>query len=106
MKFILVVEAGTEVDVGMAPVKQENKDGSSFQDKFKVKQSDKTTQTLELESILGRIYLAQLVDKKSDVVDRESVTVGDPEGGTVMWRGKGDRRSRSEREGMTLVIGD
>ena len=32
VKCILVVEAGTEVDVGMGPVKKPNKGGSSFQD--------------------------------------------------------------------------
>ena len=40
--------------------------------------------TVELESILGRSYLAQLASKKSDVVERESVTVREPEGGAVM----------------------
>ena len=97
---MLVVEPGTEADLGMGPVKQANKGGSAFQDKFKVKQSGKTAQTptqvwtdkyeillksngwggsgrkcprnwgeretdtVELESILGRIYLTQLVVKK------------------------------------------
>jgi hypothetical protein len=39
--------------------------------------------TLELERILGRSYLTQLVAKKSDVVEGESVTaltVGESEG--------------------------
>ena len=57
VKCMLVGETGTEVDVGMGPVKQVNK-GGSFQDKFKqsvkvnkgesfkdkFKQIDKTTQ--------------------------------------------------------------
>jgi hypothetical protein len=42
---MMVVETGTEVDVRMGPVKQTNKGGSSFPDKFKVKQSGKTAQT-------------------------------------------------------------
>ena len=42
------------------------------------------TGTQELESILGRSYLAQVAAKKKDVVEGESVTVGEPEGGSVM----------------------
>ena len=42
---MLVVEDGTETVVGMGPVKQTNKGGSSFPDKFEVKQSGKTVQT-------------------------------------------------------------
>ena len=42
---MMVEDAGTEVDVGMGPVNQSKKGGSSFQDKFKVKQSGNTAQT-------------------------------------------------------------
>ncbi len=34
---MLLVESGTEVDVGKGPDKQVNKDGFSFKSKFKVK---------------------------------------------------------------------
>ena len=51
--------------------------------------------TVEFESNLGRSYLTQLVSEKSDVVERESVTVGEPEGGTVM----GDMMDRRRRRG-------
>ncbi len=74
MNHILVGEGGTETDVGMGPSKQVKK-GGSFKDKFKQSGSFKDK------------------FKQSGKTSHTS---------TQVW--KGERRYRSEREGMTRTM--